>query len=495
MLFGIWAIALVLTNITESAVRSTAEGLGLAAAAAVSTSILFRRRGLYGTGPQLPRTEELSRVVSSIFGGAGALAILAAFLDWHLGAWEVVLALGISLVVHTLGRSVARALSREVIDDERGERVVIVGAGDEAVELTQMMVDHPECGMVLVGIVGHRPVAETHGLGDLVLGPTEDLIPLMKQHRIDTAVVTATGFRGEQFRSVTRELLRDGRDVILSLGTSRLQEGRFGTRTLAHEPLLVVDRLTPSRLGLVLKRVVDVVGSAALIAVTFPIWALVAAAIKLEDGGPVFYRSTRAGRNGRDFTMMKFRTMVIDAEKRRAELLVLNERAGPLFKVTNDPRITRVGRILRESSIDELPQLLNVLRGQMSLVGPRPALPDEIAAFDDELRSRSLVRPGITGLWQVEARSNASFGAYRRLDLHYVENWSFALDIRILMATIEQFLVSIVTLPFRRRSTKRADGIAASPVKLRTVPAPSSVGEKPGLVPSAPSARRHADVS
>jgi hypothetical protein len=138
-----------------------------------------------------------------------------------------------------------------------------------------------------------------------------------------------------------------------------------------------------------------------------------------------------------------------------------NERTGPLFKVSNDPRITRVGRFIRETSIDELPQLINVVKGDMSLVGPRPALPEEEEAFDEELRDRFEVRPGITGLWQVEARSNAAFNAYRRLDLHYVENWTLSLDLRILLATVEQVVVTLALLPLRaiRRRPPATDGV------------------------------------
>jgi lipopolysaccharide/colanic/teichoic acid biosynthesis glycosyltransferase len=148
--------------------------------------------------------------------------------------------------------------------------------------------------------------------------------------------------------------------------------------------------------------------------------------------------------------MVKFRSMVPDAEELKAELFGENERTGPLFKLSDDPRITRVGHLIRETSVDELPQLWNVLRGEMSLVGPRPALLEEEAAFDEELRGRFDVRPGITGLWQVEARRNASFDAYRRLDLHYVENWTLGLDIRIILATVEQIVVSLAMLPIKR---------------------------------------------
>ena len=242
-------------------------------------------------------------------------------------------------------------------------------------------------------------------------------------------------------------------------------EGRFDVRSLSHEPLIVMGRSNVPQWQQAAKRAVDFVGAIVAIIITFPIMALAAMAIWLEDRGAVTYTARRAGRQGEFFNMFKFRSMVTNADELKREMEAQNERTGPLFKVSNDPRITKVGRFIRETSIDELPQLFNVLRGDMSLVGPRPALPEEEAVFDDELRERFKVRPGITGLWQVEARSNAAFNAYRRLDLHYVENWNIGLDLRILLATAEQVVVTIALLPLRlirRRSAVGVDGIAGA---------------------------------
>jgi lipopolysaccharide/colanic/teichoic acid biosynthesis glycosyltransferase len=174
-----------------------------------------------------------------------------------------------------------------------------------------------------------------------------------------------------------------------------------------------------------------------------PLLALAAVAVKLQDGGPVFFRQERVGRHGVPFTLFKLRTMQVGSERATDLILELNVRDGPLVKVPNDPRVTKVGRILRATSIDELPQLWNVLNGTMSLVGPRPALPDEVARFDTELRARESVLPGLTGLWQVEGRDNPSFAAYRRFDLFYLQNWSVALDIIILASTVESVLLRI----------------------------------------------------
>jgi lipopolysaccharide/colanic/teichoic acid biosynthesis glycosyltransferase len=175
-----------------------------------------------------------------------------------------------------------------------------------------------------------------------------------------------------------------------------------------------------------------------------PVLLVCAVILKLSDGGPVLFRQQRVGRDGKSFTFYKLRSMVPNADQMRESVDSLNLRDGPLFKAADDPRITSIGRLLRMSSLDELPQFLNVLKGDMSLVGPRPPLASEFEQFDDELQTRQDVRPGISGLWQVEARDNPSFSAYRRLDLFYVENWSVSLDLVILVLTAEQVTARIV---------------------------------------------------
>ncbi len=461
-----WLLALVVANITIQDVRSDQRSVALAVIATVMTLAIMQRRGLYEGRPTLPRTEEISRVFVAVVGGAASIAVAAAFLDWHIGAWEIVTG-GIGVfAARTLIRGVVRALGTELPRTNRPTRVVVVGTGHEAKELVQLIDDHPEARFELAGVVGNLGVAERSGLADHWIGPTGRLIELMHQHQVHGAVVTSTGFRGEQFRNITRELFGSGYDVHLTTGVSRMWEGRFDVRSLSHEPLIIVGKNPTRRWQLWAKRVMDLVGATIALILASPLMALTALAILLEDKGPVTYSSRRAGRSGDYFAMHKFRSMVTNADELKAEITQQNERTGPLFKVSNDPRITRVGRLIRETSIDELPQLFNVIKGDMSLVGPRPALPEEEAVFDEELRERSKVRPGITGLWQVEARSNAAFNAYRRLDLHYVENWNLGLDLRILLATAEQIIVTIALMPMRlirRRAADRTDGIVGSP--------------------------------
>jgi exopolysaccharide biosynthesis polyprenyl glycosylphosphotransferase len=467
--FAPWTMVLLVANITEVASRSNSRSVILIVVTAGVTLLEYQRNDLYQSRPALPRTDEISRLLTSSFVGAAALMATVAFLDWNLGAWEVLIGVVAAAAAAILTRGLIRATAAEIESRLRPQKVVIVGTGKEAGELAEVIVDHPESRFELVGLIGNLPVADKHGLAHLWLGPTQRLVELMHVHETQAAIVTPTGFRGEQFRSITEQLFTAGFDVHLSTGVSRLWAGRFDVRSLSHEPIVVMSMNETRAWERRSKRVLDIIGATVGLVLAAPILLLTAIAIKVEDGGPILFRQKRAGRRAEFFDMLKFRSMVMDAEELKSELAAENERSGPLFKLSTDPRITAVGRFIRETSIDEIPQLINVLRGQMSLVGPRPALVEEEEAFDDELRGRFDVRPGITGLWQVEARRNASFSAYRRLDLHYVENWTFGLDLRILLATVEQIVVSILMLPLRRfLPSDRTDAIIppASPTKV-----------------------------
>jgi exopolysaccharide biosynthesis polyprenyl glycosylphosphotransferase len=188
------------------------------------------------------------------------------------------------------------------------------------------------------------------------------------------------------------------------------------------------------------KRLLDILGSGALILLLAPVFPVIALAIVLSSRGPVLYRSTRLGKGGRPFTFLKFRSMVVDAHENRHSLLHLNEVDGPVFKLANDPRVTPVGGFIRRTSIDELPQLFNVLRGEMSLVGPRPPIPDEVEKYEPWQRRRLDVTPGITCLWQISGRSKLGFNEWMRLDLQYIQHRSFKLDMKILLRTLPAVL-------------------------------------------------------
>ena len=247
----------------------------------------------------------------------------------------------------------------------------------------------------------------------------------------------------------------------LSTGLQGIDHRRLRASTVGYEPVLYLERPDTERWRTHAKRAIDLVFASVVLVLVAPFLVVAAALIKLGDRGPVLFRQERIGRNGRRFDVLKLRTMRVDAEAQLEELAARNERTGPLFKLENDPRVTPIGRILRATSFDEIPQLFNVLRGQMSLVGPRPALAAEFEQFDDELQLRQQLTPGVTGLWQLEARDNPSFRTYRRFDLYYLRNWSISLDLMILLLTV--FAVTIRALReiarflFHRRDPDRQD--------------------------------------
>lgn len=375
-------------------------------------------------------------------------------------------------------------MARSHVRSRPPKRLVVIGAGEDGAELVRLVTEHPEGLYALVGVIGHRPTAELHGLDAIWIGDTDELSELLDVHAVDTVMLTATGFRSPHFRRILATAERVGVEVFLSSGVARIGTHRVQVDGLVHEPLVEIGWQSPGGGQLRVRRLLDIIGASVGLAVVAPVMLTAAVVIKLGDRGPVLYRSTRVGRDGETFGMLKFRSMRPDADRHKNDLANRNERSGPLFKISNDPRITPIGRIIRETSIDELPQLINVLRGEMSLVGPRPALPEEAAVFDPELRRRFDVRPGITGLWQVEARSNAEFGAYRRLDLHYVANWSLWLDVQILVATVVQIVTSALMLPLSlTRQDRSADGITptsvARVIDLRTKTEPLTAPRHP----------------
>ncbi|MGI9624310.1 MAG: sugar transferase [Acidimicrobiales bacterium] len=338
-----------------------------------------------------------------------------------------------------IGRSIFDGWIRSARAQGRYTRsVVVFGSGSGAEELIDLLADHQEAGYRVKGVVARRGM---HDIPWEWLGEPRDALSIMETVGANGAFVVVDELSPGDRAFVVEQLTAAGHHVHLTMGVAGISSQRVRLAPVVHEPLLYVDRPTLKRWQVGSKRVLDVLIASLMLLLLSPFLLISALAIKIQDRGPVFFRQERVGRGGQTFRLWKLRTMSIDAESRLGELAGQNLRAGPLTKIDADPRVTGVGRFLRFTSIDELPQLLNVLRGQMSLVGPRPALPTEVEAFDDELQTRHNVLPGITGLWQVEARDNPSFASYRRLDLFYVKNWSISLDLVILVLTAQTVLV------------------------------------------------------
>jgi exopolysaccharide biosynthesis polyprenyl glycosylphosphotransferase len=326
------------------------------------------------------------------------------------------------------------------VDDHR---VLVVGGGQRAVQFANALLERAAWNNRFIGFVSvpeEKPLAEAQP----VLGVVANLARILDTEVVDEVVFAVPGSSPEDFADALRACDERGVDVLISMPPSVPAHGRMEIANVTgfSMPMIGLTRTPTGEVRLIVKRLVDVVGALVGIVLTGPIMLAAAIAVKLEDGGPILFTQVRSGRNGRKFVMLKFRSMCIDAEKKLEGLKHLNERDGPAFKITHDPRITRVGRFIRKTSIDELPQLFNVFVGHMSLVGPRPPLPSEVAQYEPWQRRRLSVRPGITGMWQVSGRNaNVDFDEWMQLDLKYIDTWSLWLDVKILFKTLPAVLL------------------------------------------------------
>lgn len=453
-----WALGLLTLGAGPSP-EARWEQVTLICFAVCATFLVSHRVGLYLARVTAVRLEELTRLLRAVTVVTTGLYVLARSTDLDLGLPATLLAGISSLLLSFASRSFFRAWLMSQRAAGRFRRpVLLVGANDEAAAMYDLLLQHPELGFDVVAIFGDRNDAVRFGLGDLWAGRADQLIELMPDNATG-AIVAASALDGEGLNRATRTLLLADLHVHMSSRLAGFASRRLRAQSIAYEPIIYLERLELARWQTMVKRMVDIVIATILLIPASLVIALFALLIKLEDRGPAIFRQRRVGRDAKPFEVLKLRTMVVGAEDRLAELRdQSNERSGPLFKLEKDPRFTRVGQFMDITSINELPQLWNVLRGQMSIVGPRPALEHEHEQFSEVLQSRTVVRPGITGLWQVEARDNPSFDAYRRFDLHYVENWSVSLDMVILLATVEAVVSRLVRLA--RRSSAEPERTA-----------------------------------
>ena len=443
-LVGLLLGAMVALNFTSS-VDSLAAAAGFVAFTVGGGLLVLRAQGLFRTRVSSIRVLEITRLTRSM--GIFGFVLYGVDRVIHFGLrWSDVVT---TVVVAYLGLIVSRACYRAWVGWARQSgrflrKVMIIGSNVEAARMVRLFDVHREVGVEVVGVLGDRGEAVRSGLGPMWRGPTSRAAETALAVGASGVIVCPGAVPASELSPLIRSMHSNELYVHLGLGVGGFDVRRLKSAPLAYEPLMFCEPLSINRWGLAVKRGFDVVSSLVAIVLASPVMLAIAIAIRLDDGEPVLFRQQRVGFHGNLFGVLKFRTMMVDAEARLAELLAENERKGPLFKMERDPRVTRVGRFLRASSLDELPQLFNVLKGEMSLIGPRPALPSEVATFSDEVRMRENVRPGITGLWQVEARDNPSFDAYQRLDSFYLENWSLLLDLVILIGTFEQVCMRFV---------------------------------------------------
>lgn len=396
-----------------------------------------RQSRILGSGP-----DEYKRVAAASMWLFGLIATVSYVLRVDTARGYV----GIALPAGLAGLLLARWLLRQHLSIHRQQgkrmsRLMLLGGPSAVAHLAATLVREKHAGYLPVAAYtpGTAETAELNGIGLPVLGHeanTASILNAIDRCGADAIAVSAgVQLHPQTIRQLGWQLANRNVGLIMAPALTDIAGPRIHTQQVAGLPLIHVTTPTLEAGQLVAKRLFDIGVSATLIVLASPLLTMVALLVKLDSRGPILFRQERVGIAGKPFKMLKFRSMVVDAEEQLAALADRNEGSGVLFKIKNDPRVTRIGGLIRRSSLDELPQLFNVIAGSMSLVGPRPPMAREVEAYEEEVHRRLLVKPGLTGLWQVSGRSNLSWQDSVRLDLYYVENWSLTGDLVILLRT------------------------------------------------------------
>jgi exopolysaccharide biosynthesis polyprenyl glycosylphosphotransferase len=396
--------------------------------------LILEAQGFYGRTPFCARWATAWMLLKGcFFTSFGLVLTMYLFKIPPVARWVVIwfgfIAFGLVFAKEELLRWLA---STRLARAQYRRRVILVGADEETARMETAL--------------NSRSTKELEVLArlDLAQSPVQRLVEMLHEHSVNGVILSAKHAYFEQVEAAIRACELEGVEAWLVADFFKAQFSRTSFDDFYGWPVLVFRSTPESSWPTVAKQVIDAVGSFLLLIFCSPVFVVIASLIKLTSPGPAFFRQQRSGINGRPFTLYKFRTMVTNAEQLKHELAAMNEMNGPVFKVSNDPRVTPIGKLLRKYSLDELPQLYNVLRGEMSLVGPRPLPVDEVKRFNDLAHRRRLsVKPGITCLWQISGRNNVTdFRDWVRLDLEYIDNWSLWLDLRILWRTLPAVLAA-----------------------------------------------------
>jgi exopolysaccharide biosynthesis polyprenyl glycosylphosphotransferase len=424
----------------------SASGLGLTALGAMAWPALLALLGTYAERRHGTGASEYRRA-----GIAGIIAIAVASYVSHIPALaglEGLLLIGVP--VATVLTLVNRALNRWSLHSARRQgyktkRVILVGRDVAVLDLALRLRRDPTVGLQVIGVCVPRQTARVdlprHGL--VVLGGLDDVVRVLDDVGADAVVVASASETAAQYlRDLSWRLEGTNIEVLAAPGLIEVASNRLQIRPTTSVPLIQIREPQYRGSRRVIKAVLDRVGAAVLLVLGAPLLLAITFVIRVTSSGPALYRHRRIGKRGRPFDLFKFRSMVVGADREIDSLRVRNEGNAVQFKLRQDPRVTPVGRLLRKYSLDELPQLINVLRGEMSFVGPRPHVDKEVEQYGPDMHRRLLVRPGITGLWQVSGRSDLSWDEAVELDVRYVENWSLGLDLAILIRTVRAVLRS-----------------------------------------------------
>ena len=412
-------------------------------------ALVFYVSGLYGRRAARTLHTEMSRLFRALV--VCALSLAVAVVVFRLGFISRPL-LGLFLLLNAVGVVVGRGLVRAVILDSAVRRRVVVAGGLEEVRDAAASVEtHADWGLELLGVVSDgswtaEDLWQRHRCRWRVLGTYDDIPALTARdhHVVDEVLIAPSGRRLNDLQGLEPVFLAlEEQGIVTRLVVNFLPRSLSGLSfdELGGLPLLTFSTAPHDEVVLFVRRSVELVLASLLLMLLSPVLLAIAIAIKLDSPGPVLFRQLRCGLHGRPFTFLKFRSMRVDAEALKKHLAPYNEMDGPAFKMTNDPRVTPLGFFLRRTSLDELPQLWNIIRGDMSVVGPRPAVLEEVRQYEPWQRRRLSMKPGLTCLWQVKGRNELTFDEWMRLDLEYIDNWSLWLDVKIAFKTIPAVLL------------------------------------------------------
>jgi exopolysaccharide biosynthesis polyprenyl glycosylphosphotransferase len=401
----------------------------------------------YHSHRTVPLTKEVGTVLRVVFFGNVLLATLAYLIPLRQlsRSWFILFAL-LAAVLVVIEKIALRIIARYVRAKGLNYRtVLIVGTGRRALEVARMIKDHKYWGYKIVGFISDGHHLSNGWARYRVFGTVPDLRRLLENSTftepIDEIVFAVTRKKLDEMKQLFIMCEELGLRTRVAMNFFPNRVARIEIEELEGIPFLTFTTTPSNETQLALKRLLDVAISMMILVLSLPALLIAALAVRLSSPGSVLFKQERIGLNGRIFTLYKFRTMIEDAHERRGEIAHLNEMTGPVFKAKDDPRITPIGRVLRKFSLDELPQLWNVLKGDMSLVGPRPPIPEEVASYHRWHRRRLSMKPGLTCLWQVSGRNNIDFDRWMQLDLQYIDNWSPALDLKIMLRTIPAVLL------------------------------------------------------
>ncbi len=379
-------------------------------------------------------------IIRAVVTGIVLLLALLYILDIHYVSRPVVIAFGLVNILTLILTRVAFTLyfKESVLRGENHLKVLIVGTGNRARTLAETLMEKTKLGLKIVGYLDpDASLAGAQIAGSPVLGTIDDITSILKNHVIDEVILAVPRAMISDVDRIALSCEEEGVKLRMMADVFDVHVARMRLVELGNIPLLTLEPVALDEWKLLAKRVFDIVTVTLSLPLILPLMGAIAIAVKWDSRGPVFFTQDRVGLSKRVFRMFKFRTMIEGGDQMQEELEHLNEAKGPIFKIANDPRITKVGKFLRKTSLDEVPQLFNVLRGEMSLVGPRPMSLRDVDLFDRGIqRKRFSVKPGLTCIWQISGRSSLPFTKWLELDLQYIENWSFGLDILILLKTI-----------------------------------------------------------